>query len=296
MLSAFHGLCMALADSVPGVSGGTIAFILGFYDDLLRALHGLFGRDRSVRQQSLRTLLRFGAGWAAGMIACILVLAELFELHIYFMCSLFLGLSAAAFPLVLRAERSALRNAARCAPLALLGAALTVGLTLLRADTAVSLRVEFSQIRVWPLLYLFISGAAGRQCDDPAGISGSALLLIAGVYLPAMHALRQLLRLDFSGLPGILTLCLGAVAGCCAVYSAPSALLLRRFLPLQMVWLILGMMVGSAVRYCDGACRTAARPLPPVSFQTFSLPGFLLGAAALLALELLRTRRPDLGA
>ena len=52
---------MALADSVPGVSGGTIAFILGFYDDLLRALHGLFGRDRSVRQQSLRALLRFGA-------------------------------------------------------------------------------------------------------------------------------------------------------------------------------------------------------------------------------------------
>ena len=28
----FYGFCMALADSVPGVSGGTIAFILGFYD------------------------------------------------------------------------------------------------------------------------------------------------------------------------------------------------------------------------------------------------------------------------
>ena len=32
ILTAFHGFCMALADSVPGVSGGTIAFILGFYD------------------------------------------------------------------------------------------------------------------------------------------------------------------------------------------------------------------------------------------------------------------------
>ena len=42
ILTAFHGFCMALADSVPGVSGGTIAFILGFYDDLLRALQGLF--------------------------------------------------------------------------------------------------------------------------------------------------------------------------------------------------------------------------------------------------------------
>ena len=27
ILTAFHGFCMALADSVPGVSGGTIAFI-----------------------------------------------------------------------------------------------------------------------------------------------------------------------------------------------------------------------------------------------------------------------------
>lgn len=58
MLSAFHGLCMALADSVPGVSGGTIAFILGFYDDLLRALQGLFNGKGPVRRQSLRALLQ----------------------------------------------------------------------------------------------------------------------------------------------------------------------------------------------------------------------------------------------
>ena len=38
MLTAFHGLCMALADSVPGVSGGRIAFILGFYDRFLDSL------------------------------------------------------------------------------------------------------------------------------------------------------------------------------------------------------------------------------------------------------------------
>ena len=243
MLSAFHGLCMALADSVPGVSGGTIAFILGFYDALLRALHGLFSREKPVRRQSLRALLRFGAGWTAGMIACILVLAELFELHIYFMCSLFLGLSAAAFPLVLRAERDTLRETARFAPLVLLGAALVAGLTLLRADAAVSLRVDFSQIHIWPLLYLLVSGAAAVSAMILPGISGSALLLIAGVYLPAMHALRQLLRLDFSGLPGILALGLGAAAGAVLAVRVIRAAL-RRFRG-QMVWLILGLMAGS---------------------------------------------------
>ena len=281
MLSAFHGLCMALADSVPGVSGGTIAFILGFYDDLLRALQGLFNGKGPVRRQSLRALLRFGIGWGVGMAACILALAELFELHVYFMCSLFLGLSAAAFPLVARAERGALRNTARYAPLALLGAALVVGLTLLREDAAVSLRVDFSELRVWPLLYLFVSGAIAVSAMILPGISGSTLLLIAGVYLPAMHALRQLLRLDFSGLPGILALGLGAAAGAALAARAIRAAL-RRFRS-QMVWLILGLMGPAGLQ----------TPQTPVSLQTFSLPGFLLGAAVLLLLELLRAHRPN---
>lgn len=290
MLSAFHGLCMALADSVPGVSGGTIAFILGFYDDLLRALQGLFNGKGPVRRQSLRALLRFGIGWGVGMAACILALAELFELHVYFMCSLFLGLSAAAFPLVARAERGALRNTARYAPLALLGAALVVGLTLLREDAAVSLRVDFSELRVWPLLYLFVSGAIAVSAMILPGISGSTLLLIAGVYLPAMHALRQLLRLDFSGLPGILALGIGAAAGAALAARAIRAAL--RCFRSQMVWLILGLMAGSLYAIVMGPTGLQT-PQTPVSLQTFSLPGFLLGAAVLLLLELLRAHRPN---
>ena len=49
ILTVFHGFCMALADSFPGVSGGTIAFILGFYDRFLDALHDLFGKDGAAR-------------------------------------------------------------------------------------------------------------------------------------------------------------------------------------------------------------------------------------------------------
>ena len=42
LINAFWGFCMALADSVPGVSGGTIAFILGFYDKFINALNDVF--------------------------------------------------------------------------------------------------------------------------------------------------------------------------------------------------------------------------------------------------------------
>lgn len=40
-LNMLRGFCMALADSVPGVSGGTIAFVLGFYDEFIGSLYFL---------------------------------------------------------------------------------------------------------------------------------------------------------------------------------------------------------------------------------------------------------------
>lgn len=58
---------MALADSVPGVSGGTIAFILGFYDRFLNALHSLFGKDADARKSAIIYLLKLGLGWIFGM-------------------------------------------------------------------------------------------------------------------------------------------------------------------------------------------------------------------------------------
>ena len=38
IVNSVRGFCMALADSVPGVSGGTVAFLLGFYDRFIGSL------------------------------------------------------------------------------------------------------------------------------------------------------------------------------------------------------------------------------------------------------------------
>ena len=57
IVTVFHGFCMALADSVPGVSGGTIAFILGFYERFLDALHDLFRGEGERRKAGLRYVL-----------------------------------------------------------------------------------------------------------------------------------------------------------------------------------------------------------------------------------------------
>ena len=42
------GLLMALADSVPGVSGGTVAFLMGIYDDFIGSLNNIVSKDKKV--------------------------------------------------------------------------------------------------------------------------------------------------------------------------------------------------------------------------------------------------------
>ena len=51
---AIGGFCMALADSVPGVSGGTVAFIMGFYDQFIGSSMTLpLARWKIRKKQSL---------------------------------------------------------------------------------------------------------------------------------------------------------------------------------------------------------------------------------------------------
>ena len=284
ILTAIHGFCMALADSVPGVSGGTIAFILGFYDRFLNALHSLFGKDADARKSAVIYLLKLGLGWIFGMGACVLTLSRLFEAHIYFMSSLFLGLTLASFPFVLRAEKKSLRGQERYAPFALFGLLLVVLLTLLRANT-VGVAIRFADAPVWMLGYIFLSGAVAITAMVLPGISSSTILLIAGVYLPAIQAIRAFLGFDFSVFPGLCALGLGMIAGVgLSIHAIRAAL--RKYRS-QMVWMILGLMAGSLYAIVLGPAGLDA-PQPPVSFETFDLPGFALGVAILLGLELLR--------
>lgn len=285
VLTPFHGFCMALADSVPGVSGGTVAFILGFYDRFINALHDLFGRDNAARKTALVYLLKLGIGWIVGMGLCVSLLAGLFADHIYFMSSLFLGLTAASIPFVALAEKDSLRRW-RLAFFALLGAALVVGLTLLRGSSGL-LTVDMARPGLLGVGYLFLSGAVAITAMVLPGISGSSVLLIAGVYLPVIQAIRQLLRLDLHVLPGLMALGLGVIAGVALSIKAIRAALRKH--RSAMIWFILGLMLGSLYAIAMGPASLQT-PQQPLSAATFRPLAFLLGVGLLVGLELLRRR------
>lgn len=286
--TAFHGFCMALADSVPGVSGGTIAFILGFYGRFINALHDLFQGSRTERKSACLYLFKLGVGWVIGMASCVILLSGLFEAHIYFMSSLFLGLTLCSIPFVSSAERQTLKEVPDQSVFLLLGIAVVVGLTLLRTRAGGLGSLNYAQLQPLQFVYLFLSGAVAITAMVLPGISGSSILLIAGVYLPTIQAVHSLMGLQLAVLPGLCALGLGVVVGIGgSIHAIRTALQKHRG---AMVWLILGLMVGSLYAIANGPASLDT-PQPPLSFATFHLPAFLLGALILLGLEMGNTMK-----
>ena len=83
IINFIRGFCMALADSVPGVSGGTVAFVLGFYDKFIGSLDALVAGKKEEKIEGLRFLIKIGIGWVTGMVLSMLFIASIFESQIY---------------------------------------------------------------------------------------------------------------------------------------------------------------------------------------------------------------------
>lgn len=161
---------------------------------------------------------------------------------------------------------------------------LTTAYLVLRANTA-GVVIRFAGAPVWMLGYIFLSGAVAITAMVLPGISGSTILLVAGVYLPAIQAVKTFLSLDFSVFPGLCALGLGVLAGIGLSIHAIRAALRKYRSP--MVWFILGLMAGSLYAIVMGPAGLDA-PQAPVGPQTFDVLGFALGIAILLGLEALR--------
>jgi len=273
--TAICGFFMALADSVPGVSGGTVAFFAGEYDSFIGSFGNIIGKDKALRRNSLRYLLRLGIGWIIGMILSVSLLAGLFNTHIYAVSSLFLGLVAASVPLVIFEERAALKS---FRPLHLLpfaaGAGVVIGLSLLHFS------VVTEHITFGSALYIFFSGALAISAMVLPGISGSTLLLAFGLYVPIITGIKQLLSLDFSPFIMLFIFGMGVLGGIFCSFKGIHYLLNRH--RCGTVSAIIGLMLGSLFAVITGP-TTLAQPLPPLGAESLNIWLFLAGVLTVAA-------------
>ncbi len=286
LINAIRGFCMALADSVPGVSGGTVAFILGFYDKFINSLDRLMFGKLSEKKEAILFLLKIGIGWIIGMAVAVLVLTNLFENRVYEISSLFMGFIIFSIPFIIKEEKSSLKVNKWYKNLifTLIGVIIVCLITYL-SPTSSSNVVNVLDIDISLCLYVFVAAMLAISAMVLPGISGSTILLIFGLYIPIITAVKEVLHFNFSYLPILIVFCLGVIAGV-LLFIRLIKLALQKYRT-QTMYLIIGLMIGSLYAIVMGP-TTLDIPKEPMSFKTFSIIFFIIGGAIIFGLEKLK--------
>lgn len=229
---ALAGVTMGSVDVVPGVSGGTMAFVLGIYDELVDALKSFDWRVLSLVMRlrlgdaaasiPWRFLASLGAGIAVALLALAGPIGWLLDHRPVPLFAFFLGLVLASIVTV----AAQLRWSVTAVACLLLGAGMAWRLLGL-----VSLAMPQD-----PAM-LFLGGVAAITAMILPGISGSFVLLVLGQYEYAIDAVRD------RDLLALLPLAAGAVFGILAFVRVLSWLL-RRHRQVTLA-LLIGFMAGS---------------------------------------------------
>lgn len=280
IMNFIQGFCMALADSVPGVSGGTIAFLLGFYDQFISSLDNLFRGNLEEKKSALKFLIKLGFGWIIGFGISATILANLFHTQIYAMSSLFIGFIIFAIPIVIYEEKNILKSNYKNILFTILGIVLVVAITILTSSNGQGININ--NLNFGTILYVFIAAAIAISAMVLPGISGSTLLLIFGLYIPIMTAIKEFLHFNLSYFPILFIFGLGIIAGIIFFVG-----LIRKCLKnyrSQSIYAIIGMMIGSLYSIIQGP-TTLSEPQAAMTFGTFNIFFFILGILILVAIQ-----------
>jgi len=270
---------MGAADLVPGVSGGTMALVLGIYRRLIAALGALTAAVtwRSLLRGRLHEawrrvdgglwrrvdggfLLAVATGIAAAILALPRVLHGLLDTYPISVYAVFFGLIAASVGVVVRRIRARRRVATGFAVLGAVFAFTLVGVVPASTPDTPAM--------------LALSGALAVSALLLPGVSGAFILVLLGKYEPVLAAVS---RFDASVL---VPLGLGMVVGLLG-FSRLLATMLARW-PAAVLGLLAGFLAGSLRKVWPWQRMEGARSvaeLPPGAWEAAA-------AAALVALAI----------
>jgi putative membrane protein len=179
-----RGFIMGAADVIPGVSGGTMAFILGIYEELIHAIHSIdlifIRRILSLRLREAfegvpwQFVMALGLGVATAILTLARLLNHVLHEHPVLVWAFFFGLVLASVVVVRK-------RIARWT----VGMILTAGLAALGAYLLVGLVPVETPEEPW---FLFLSGALAITAMILPGISGAFILLLLGKYHFVLNA------------------------------------------------------------------------------------------------------------
>lgn len=238
------GAAMGLAEVIPGVSGGTLAFITGIYEELLETIKNILGPElfkafgsgglKAVWDKANGPFLSFLLpGMAFGLIGGVFIVTKLLETYPQLLWAFFFGLIlASVWYIGKRVGRWEVREVA--------GLIAAAGLAFFITVAAPAQGIE-------ALWFIFICGMIAISALILPGISGSFILLLMGMYTVVIPAVKSALTtFDGKSLTILLVFALGALLGL-ATFSRLLSWAFKNYRSLTMS-VLTGFMLGSLNR------------------------------------------------
>ena len=200
----FKGVFMGIADAMPGVSGGTIALLVGIYEELIKSISefniSLFselkknGFNSFWKKLNGNFLLVLSLGIGISLISFVKISANLLENFPLFIWSFFLGLIFATIYVIYKLINN-------WSVVSLFFLVTSILFSLFLSSFSIYETTEIS------LFFVLFSGIIASSAMILPGISGSLILVILGVYA---YLIKSLDNLEFIV---IFTFILGAIIG-----------------------------------------------------------------------------------
>ena len=187
------GFIMGIANIIPGVSGGTLAIILGIYEEFIGALSHLFS--------NLKKNLKFIVPIAIGMLASIATMSNVIDYsfnHFPLATSLFfVGLVIGGIPLLTKKVKGKTDSKMI---FNIIVFALTFSLVIFMACAEFifdgGLAVSFAHMTLLGFILLFLVGILAAGTMVIPGVSGSLVLMLVGYYRPVIKTIKSLVHFD----------------------------------------------------------------------------------------------------
>lgn len=229
------GGAIGLAMIIPGVSGGTLAVLMGVYDKIIDSIGNLFKDFK----KSVSFLLPIFLGAVLAFAALYLPLKYSLEYAPFPTIMLFAGLMLGSIPdLVDKANGNGFKKPDTMG--LLLSFALVVGICFIPSIGDVNLAADMP---VYGYFLLILIGMLASCALVVPGISGSMLLLIFGYYRPLLNSISGLRSTFGHSLLVLATFAVGLVIGFFTIAKLMQ-LLLNKF-KRDTFWAIVGFVIGS---------------------------------------------------
>lgn len=252
------GIVVGIANMIAGISGGTLAFILGIFTKVVTAFANL--TKKGYFWESFLYLLKFALGVAVGLLLCAKALDFLFGIAMLEVATLFAGVLIGGVVndmSGLKLEESQKAHKWKYFIGLIIAFAVVVGLSILNitvfSPDKVNHDERWTDVSFSQMIILFFSIVIGAIAMIFPGISGSMVFMIFGIYYPVLNAISDLTKISLYSSWGfwaneikiVVPLLIGAVISLLFI-SKPIKMLLERHYT-TCLYIIMGFVLGSIV-------------------------------------------------